>query len=233
MKIRLPLLTFRYGPRARLCKLIAAGFLVFALPFGLRAEAEPVEVVALGDSITQGYGLNPGEGLVDQLRGWLFTQGAEVRVVNAGVSGDTTAGGRERLDWSLSGGTGAVILALGGNDMLRGLPPAQARENLSAMLEALRARGLPVLLVGLEAPGNYGPAYKAEFDALWPELAARYDTLLLENIYAPIMAYPPQERAALGLMQDDGIHPSPQGVALIIHELGPKVLELIAQAKAD
>ena len=149
MKIRLPLLTFRYGPRARLCKLIAAGFLVFALPFGQRAEAEPVEVVAFGDSITQGYGLNPGEGLVDQLRGWLFAQGAEVRVVNAGVSGDTTAGGRERLDWSLTGGTDAVILELGGNDMLRGLPPAQARENLSAMLDDLKAREVPVLLVGL------------------------------------------------------------------------------------
>ena len=218
---------FGYGPRARLCKLAAAAFLALALP----AAAEVPEVLAFGDSLTQGYGLMPGEGLVPQLQGWLATQGTEVQVVNAGVSGDTTAGGRARIDWSLTPGIDAVIVELGGNDLLRGLPPAAARANLDAILATVTARGLPVLLVGLPAPGNYGPAYKAEFDAIWPALAAKYHALLLPDLLAPIAALPPEERAARGLMQGDNIHPSAAGVKLVVAELGPKVLELLAQAQ--
>lgn len=218
---------FGYGPRARLCKLAAAAFLALALP----AAAEMPEVLAFGDSLTQGYGLMPGEGLVPQLQGWLATQGTEVQVVNAGVSGDTTAGGRARIDWSLTPGIDAVIVELGGNDLLRGLPPAAARANLDAILAAVKARGLPVLLVGLPAPGNYGPAYKAEFDAIWPALAAKYHALLLPDLLAPIAALPPEERAARGLMQGDNIHPSAAGVKLVVAALGPKVLELLAKAQ--
>lgn len=216
-----------YGPRARLCKLAAAAFLALALP----AAAEVPEVLAFGDSLTQGYGLMPGEGLVPQLQDWLAAQGTEVQVVNAGVSGDTTAGGRARIDWSLTPGIDAVIVELGGNDLLRGLPPAAARANLDAILSAVAARGLPVLLVGLPAPGNYGPAYKAEFDAIWPALAAKYHALLLPDLLAPIAALPPEERAARGLMQGDNIHPSAAGVKLVVAELGPKVLELLAKAQ--
>lgn len=189
------------------------------------------EVLAFGDSLTQGYGLMPGEGLVPQLQGWLATQGTEVQVVNAGVSGDTTAGGRARIDWSLTPGIDAVIVELGGNDLLRGLPPAAARANLDAILATVTARGLPVLLVGLPAPGNYGPAYKAEFDAIWPALAAKYHALLLLDLLAPIAALPPEERAARGLMQGDNIHPSAAGVKLVVAALGPKVLELLAKAQ--
>ena len=218
---------FGYGPRARLCKLAAAAFLALALP----AAAQVPEVLAFGDSLTQGYGLMPGEGLVPQLQGWLATQGTEVQVVNAGVSGDTTAGGRARIDWSLTPGIDAVIVELGGNDLLRGLPPAAARANLDAILAAVKARGLPVLLVGLPAPGNYGPAYKAEFDAIWPALAAKYHALLLPDLLAPIAALPPEERAARGLMQGDNIHPSAAGVKLVVAALGPKVLELLAKAQ--
>lgn len=217
---------FGYGPRARLCKL-AAAFLALALP----AAAEMPEVLAFGDSLTQGYGLMPGEGLVPQLQGWLAAQGTEVQVVNAGVSGDTTAGGRARIDWSLTPGIDAVIVELGGNDLLRGLPPAAARANLDAILATVTARGLPVLLVGLPAPGNYGPAYKAEFDAIWPALAEKYHALLLPDLLAPIAALPPEERAARGLMQGDNIHPSAAGVKLVVAELGPKVLELLAKAQ--
>lgn len=217
---------FGYGPRARLCKL-AAAFLALALP----AAAEVPEVLAFGDSLTQGYGLMPGEGLVPQLQGWLATQGTEVQVVNAGVSGDTTAGGRARIDWSLTPGIDAVIVELGGNDLLRGLPPAAARANLDAILATVTARGLPVLLVGLPAPGNYGPAYKAEFDAIWPALAAKYHALLLPDLLAPIAALPPEERTARGLMQGDNIHPSAAGVKLVVAALGPKVLELLAKAQ--
>lgn len=218
---------FGYGPRARLCKLAAAAFLALALP----AAAEVPEVLAFGDSLTQGYGLMPGEGLVPQLQGWLATQGTEVQVVNAGVSGDTTAGGRARIDWSLTPGIDAVIVELGGNDLLRGLPPAAARANLDAILATVTARGLPVLLVGLPAPGNYGPAYKAEFDAIWPALAEKYHALLLPDLLAPIAALPPEERTARGLMQGDNIHPSAAGVKLVVAALGPKVLELLAKAQ--
>lgn len=190
-----------------------------------------MELVALGDSLTQGYGLMPGEGLVPQLQAWLAAHGAEVSILNAGVSGDTTSGGRARLDWSLEPGTDAVMIELGGNDMLRGLPAAQARDNLDAMLAEVTAKGLPVLLVGLRAPGNYGPDYQAQFDAIWPELAAKYHAVLVPDLFAPLHALPPEERAARGLMQADGIHPSAAGVPLVVAALGPKVLELIAEVK--
>lgn len=191
--------------------------------------AEPLQLVALGDSLTQGYGLPVEDGLVPQLQGWLVAAGANVVVQNAGVSGDTTAGGRSRLDWSLAGGADALIVALGGNDLLRGLPPSETRANIDAILTSAEGRGLPVLLVGLPAPGNYGPEYKAAFDAIWPELAARHETLLLENLLAPIMALSLQERADRALMQGDGIHPSAKGVKLVVAALGPKVLDLLAR----
>ncbi|WP_415184076.1 arylesterase [Phaeovulum sp.] len=193
------------------------------------AQAKTLELVALGDSLTQGYGLAPDDGLVAQLQRWLLAHGADVTVINAGVSGDTTAGGRARLDWSLSDQTDALMIALGGNDLLRGLPPEEARANLDAMLSTANARNLPVLLIGLPAPGNYGPDYKAAFDALWPELAAKHGALLVTNLLAPITDLPPKARAAQALMQEDGIHPAPDGVALIVDHLGPTVLELLAQ----
>lgn len=204
-----------------------------ALPIlALPTRAEPLELVALGDSLTQGYGLPTDQGLVPQLQAWLVAQGADVRVVNAGVSGDTTAGGLSRLDWSLGPQTDALMVALGGNDLLRGLPPEEARANLDAILTRARARGLPVLLVGLPAPGNYGPDYKADFDAIWPELAQKHGAVLVPNLLAPIMETPPELRAKTDLMQDDNIHPAPAGVALLVEALGPKVLDLIAQAGA-
>lgn len=220
-----------YGPIRRSRKALAAGIFALALATGPGARAEPVELVALGDSLTQGYGLMPGEGLVPQLQAWLAAQGAEVSILNAGVSGDTTSGGRARLDWSLTEGTDAVMIELGGNDMLRGLPPEQARANIEAMLAEVTAKGLPVLLVGLKAPGNYGPDYQAKFDAIWPELGAKYHALVLRDLLAPIASLPPEERAARGLMQGDGIHPSAAGVPLVVAALGPKVLELLAQVQ--
>lgn len=196
------------------------------------ARAEPLELVALGDSLTQGYGLPADQGLVPQLQAWLAARGADVRVVNAGVSGDTTAGGLSRLDWSLGPQTDALLVALGGNDLLRGLPPEESRANLDAILTRARARGLPVLLAGLPAPGNYGPDYKAAFDAIWPDLAQKHGAVLVPNLLAPIMETPPELRAKTDLMQDDNIHPAPAGVALVVEALGPKVLDLIAQTGA-
>lgn len=194
------------------------------------AVAAPLQLVALGDSLTAGYGLPPEDGLVPQLQAWLTAAGANVVVQNAGVSGDTTAGGLARLDWSLANGADALMVALGGNDLLRGLPPAQSRTNLDAILTEADKRDLPVLLVGLPAPSNYGPEFKTEFDAIFPELAETHGALMLPNLLAPIMALPLQTRADRALMQGDGIHPSAAGVQLVVAELGPKVLELLARA---
>lgn len=209
---------------------IALGFCALAAG-SAPAQAEPLTLVALGDSLTQGYGLPQGEGLVPQLQAWLDASGAEVRVVNAGVSGDTTAGGKSRLDWALEPGTDALMVALGGNDLLRGIDPATSRANLDAILAGAQARGLPVLLVGMEAPGNYGPDFKAAFDAMYPELAAGYDALLVPSIFAPLLGGSDDPAAMRPWMQDDGIHPNAEGVKRIVAALGPAVTDLLSRAK--
>lgn len=220
-----------YGPRARARNRIAA--IISALALAGAAQADPVTLLAIGDSLTQGYGLPQGEGLVPQLQAWLTAQGAEVTVLNAGVSGDTTAGGKARLGWSLTPDVDAVMIELGGNDLLRGLPPEQAKANLDAMLAEVTGRGLPTLLVGLAAPGNYGPAYQQAFDAIWPELAEKYHVLLLPDLLAPIAAMTPEQRAAEGLMQGDNIHPSAKGVGMVVEDLGPRVMELLEEVQGD
>lgn len=194
------------------------------------AGAEPLTLVALGDSLTQGYGLPQGEGLVPQLQAWLDASGADVRVVNAGVSGDTTAGGRSRLDWALEPGTDAVMVALGGNDLLRGIDPANSRANLDAILAEVTRRGLPVLLVGMEAPGNYGPDYKAAFDAIYPELAETHGALLVPGFFDALLDGSDDPAAMRPWMQADGIHPNAEGVRRIVAALGPAVADLLARA---
>ncbi|MFZ1725441.1 MAG: arylesterase [Albidovulum sp.] len=195
------------------------------------AAAEPATVVALGDSLTAGYGLPVEDGLVPQLQRWLTAHGTDAVLVNAGVSGDTTAGGLARTDWTLTPDVDAIIVTLGGNDLLRGLPPAEARANLDAILAKAKARNLPVLLIGLVAPGNYGADYKASFDAIYPDLAAKYTALYVKNFLAPIAAQPDRETALNTLMQADRIHPNARGVALIVDALGPKVQELVKRVK--
>lgn len=191
-----------------------------ALP--LRAE-EPVRLVAIGDSLTAGYGLAQDEGFVPELARWLEANDAPpVELVNMGVSGDTSAGGRARLDWVLGDGADAVILALGGNDLLRGVAPEETRANLDAMLAALAARDLPVLLIGIEAPHNFGAGYKTDFDAIFPELAEKHDVALAWWGLRELAEQP-------GTMQADGLHPSAEGVERLVERLGPAVLELIAR----
>ena len=198
------------------------------LLIGLPAAAETKTLLALGDSLTQGYGLPQEQGFVPQLQAWLVAQGADVTVINAGVSGDTTAGGVSRLDWSLTPDVDAMIVNLGGNDLLRGIDPDSSRANLDRILATAQARKLPVLLVGLRAPGNYGPDFKAAFDAMYPDLAATYGTDLEMDFFAPLM-----DQTADGFdadtMQPDGIHPSAKGVALIVQGMGPRVLALLAR----
>ncbi|MGP3699022.1 arylesterase [Rhodobacter sp. NSM] len=217
----------RYGaPRAMRNTALA---FVFSVTPALAAEE--VTVLALGDSLTAGYGLPEGEGFVPQLQQWLRDHGEAVEVVNAGVSGDTTAGGLARLDWSLTPEVDAMIVNLGGNDMLRGLDPKLSRSNLEAILKEARARDLPVLLVGLEAPGNYGPDYKRDFDAIFPELAANYHAEIETNFFAPLAARLDEPDARQRYMQPDGIHPSAEGVAVIVDEIGPKVQALVERAR--
>ncbi|WP_370634852.1 arylesterase [Roseivivax sp. GX 12232] len=223
--------SFTYGARPGAFNALAAVVLLAAGAGA--AKAETLEVVALGDSLTQGYGLAQGEGLVPVLQGWLDAAGADAEIVNAGVSGDTTAGGLSRVGWSLSPESDAMILALGGNDMLRGIAPEVARENLDGILAEASARELPVLLVGLEAPSNYGPDYKQAFDAIYPELSQAYDTLLYPAYFAALTEESDTAEAARAYMQPDGIHPNAEGVARIVEDLGPVVLDLIERARAE
>ena len=195
----------------------------------LAAQSEKtVTIAALGDSLTQGYGLVPEAGFVPQLEAWLRGQGADVALINAGVSGDTTAGGLARVAWTLTPEVDAIIVALGGNDLLRGIAPEVSRANLDGILQEATGRGLPVLLIGLEAPGNYGPDYKAAFDGMYPELAERYGALHVDSFLGGLGDDP----AAFGqFMQADGIHPNPEGVLRIVEKLGPTVLELVGRVE--
>lgn len=191
--------------------------------------AEPVTIAALGDSLTQGYGLPPEQGFVPQLQRWLDAAGEDVVLINAGVSGDTTAGGLSRIGWTLTPDVDALIVALGGNDLLRGIDPAVARANLDGILQEATTRGLPVLLVGMDAPSNYGAEYEAAFEAMYPELAARYDALHHENFLGALAALEDRNTAVERYMQPDRIHPNADGVALIVDDLGPRVAELAAE----
>lgn len=190
------------------------------------ARAEPVIIAAFGDSLTQGYGLPDGDGLVPQLQAWLDAGGHQVKLVNMGVSGDTTAGGLARIDWTLSDDIQGLIVELGGNDILRGLPPAESRRNLEGILQAAVGRGLPVLMIGMEAPGNYGADYKRDFDAIYPQLAAQYRTLLFPVYLAPILDGRSFAEALKSFMQADGIHPNKAGVGLVVPVLGPYIVDL-------
>ena len=215
-----------YGALGRMGKALMLAF-ALASP----AHADEVTIAALGDSLTQGSGLVQEEGFVPQLQGWLAARGQQVALINAGVSGDTTAGGLSRIDWTLTPDVDALIVALGGNDLLRGLPPEASRANLEGILQAAAKAGVPVLLVGMEAPGNYGPEFKAAFDAIYPDLAAQYGALHADSFLGPLTAAAEADpRAALAsYMQADGIHPNAAGVALIVEALGPLVESLIAQ----
>lgn len=191
------------------------------LPHHAWADNGP-RIVAFGDSLTQGYGLSPQQGLVPVLRQWLSDRETPARIVNHGLSGDTTYGGRVRIHWALRNGADAVIVELGGNDMLLGWPAARAEANLDAILTVATRNARPVLLVGIDTPDA-----GEEWRAIWPRLARRHGTLLLPDLYAPLAQVPPDQRAPY-LLQDN-VHPSAKGVELLVDHLGPQVQALIAQ----
>lgn len=215
-----------YAP-LRVLRNAAATFIMLTTPL----VAEPLTLVALGDSLTAGYGLPADQGFVPQLQSWLTAQGEEATVINAGVSGDTTAGGVSRLEWTLTPDVDALIVTLGGNDLLRGIDPAASRANLDKIMQAATDKGLPVLLIGMKAPGNYGPEYKAAFDQMYPQLSATYQTLLADSFFAALTDNSQDPLAAQPFMQPDGIHPNAEGVAKIVAQLGPQVRDLLTLAR--
>ncbi len=188
-------------------------------------------VAALGDSLTAGYGLPQGDGFVPQLQAWLQEQGADVTVMNAGVSGDTTAGGLSRAAWTLTPEVDAMIVTLGGNDYLRGIDPAVSRANLDGILAAGQDAGVDMLLVGLSVGGNYGADYKAAFEGMYADLAAKYDIPLYPDFAAGLRGVAGTVDGMQALMQPDGIHPNADGVAVIVDAIGPSVLDLVQAAE--
>ena len=199
---------------------------IFRTPISAAQQADqPVKIVALGDSLIAGFGLAATDLFPTKLARALAAKGLSVTVVNAGVSGDTSSGGLGRLDWSVPGGTDAVIVELGANDALRGIDPSITRAALDNILRKLKERGIPVLLCGMLSPPNLGAEYSGAFNAIYPELAKTYDAVFYPFFLDGIAADPK-------LNQRDGIHPSAAGVDIIVKGILPKAEELVARAKA-
>jgi len=196
--------------------LTGVGGLILAGPAMAAAEARPIRMVVLGDSLSAGLGLAANDAFPAKLQKALKDKGISVEMTNAGVSGDTASGGRERLDWSVPEGTQAVIVELGANDALRGIDPAVTRAALSDILTRLKARNISVMLCGMVSPPNYGRDYAERFNTIYPELAKSFGVPLypffLEGVAADAK-----------LNQADGIHPTPQGVDIIVHNIMPTV----------
>ena len=191
-----------------------------AFSVGTAAAAQPIKILALGSSLTQGYGLPPGTEFPVQLQAALKKAGIDAVVTNAGVSAYTTAGGLARLDWSLADHPDAVILELGSNDMLRGVPPAETEKNLRAILTRLKAAHVKVLLTGMHAQHNLGAEYVAAFDPIYPHLAKDYNVLFYPFFLDGVALNPK-------LNQADGMHPNPAGVKVIVTRMLPFVKKLV------
>ncbi len=189
------------------------------------AQARPIKILAIGTSLTQGYNLPPGTEFTSVLQTQLRGKGHDVSVINAGVSGDTSADGLARLDWALAEPVDGAIVELGSNDALRGLDVPQTRSNLDAVLAKLEARGVAVLLTGMKSPRNLGPEYVAAFDAVYPELAKKHRVLFYPFFLEGVAAN-------LKLNQADGIHPNEQGTQVIVRGMLPYVEKLISEIRA-
>jgi acyl-CoA thioesterase I len=191
------------------------------------ARAAPQVVLAYGDSLMAGYQLRPGEGFAPQLEKALRASGRDVKVVGAGVSGDTSTQGRARLNWVLAGmkqKPDVVVLELGANDMLRGQPPATAKTNIDAMVKAFKAKGSRVLLAGMRATPNLGRTYVSQFEALYPAVARANGVALYPFFVDGVAAQP-------GLLLGDGMHPNPKGVQVIVKRIAPAVMRELDAAR--
>jgi acyl-CoA thioesterase I len=198
---------------------VLAVFMMLVQP----AAAQTLTILALGDSLTAGYGLQPSDAFPVKLEAALRAKGHDVKVINAGVSGDTALDGASRLDWALTDDVKAVIVELGANDALRGLPVPQAEQALDTILAKLKDRKLPVLLAGMQAPPNLGPDYQNTFNAMYQRLAEKYGALLYPFFLDGVAA-------DNTLNQADGMHPNPAGVDVIVSRIMPKVEQLMGKA---
>ena len=215
-----------YGGWPGLVQLFALVVTALALAVPRAGAADgPVRIVALGDSLTAGFGLPANAAFPARLEQALRAKGIAVEISNAGVSGDTAAGGLARLDWSVPEGTEAVIVELGANDTLRGIDPKVTRQALEEIVRRLRGRGIAVLLAGMRAAPNLGPDYARDFEAIYSDLAARND-LLLYPFFLDGVATDAR------LNQRDGLHPTAAGVDAIVARILPKAEELVARARA-
>ena len=210
---------------ARVALVVASLPLFVAVSPVAQAEPHAPVIVTLGDSLTAGLGLPQSEAFPAQLQAVLKARGRDVTVIDAGVSGDTATAAAQRLDWALPENADAVIVELGGNDALQGVPPEGTKAAIEKIIVSVQARGLPILLAGQEAPRNMGKEYVEAFSAIFRDLAERYDV-----IFYPFFL----EGAALNaeLMQPDGMHPNAKGVARIVENILPKVEELLARVAA-
>ncbi len=198
---------------------LVVALVLVVLPWGHTARAEHV-IVALGDSLTAGLGVAPDETYPARLQEMLRRDGYDYRVFNAGASGDTTAGGRRRLSWALKQHPDIMIVALGANDGLRGLPPAAMRENLTAILDTLQAQHIPVLLAGMKVPPNYGRDYARDFEAVFTDLARRPGVVFMPFLLKDVAAN-------FRLNQPDGIHPTSEGYRIIAKHMYPYLRRLL------
>jgi acyl-CoA thioesterase-1 len=184
---------------------------------GFAAEAAPIRLLAFGDSLTAGYNLPPGQSFADQLEAALKAKGYDVTVIQGGVSGDTSSGGKARLDWVMGGAKADhVIVELGANDALRGIDPAQTEANLDAILTSLRGKQVKVMLAGMLAPPNLGADYQTRFNGLYPALAKKYQVPLYPFFLDGVAAHP-------DLQLSDGMHPTVQGVGVMVKNMLPAI----------
>ena len=206
-------------------KLFTALALVLLTATG--AAAAPLTILALGDSLTAGLGLGPADVFPAKLEAALKAKGRDVKVINAGVSGDIAADGAARLDWALGEPVNAVIVELGANDALRGLPVAQAEQALDQLLTALEQKKLPTLLAGMKAPPNMGAEYQSQFEGMYQRLAAKHPDVLVYPFFLDGVAADPK------LNQGDGMHPNPAGVEVIVARMLPSVEQLLGRAAGN
>ncbi len=206
----------------RLFRNLISTVLLLIMATAGQAQEKPVKILALGTSLTQGYGLPPGTEFTVQLQAALKRAGIAATVINAGVSGDTSAGGLARLDWSLADKPDAAIIELGSNDMLRGLPPAQTEKNLRAILTRLKAAKVKVLLTGMKAQRNLGADYVKSFDGIYPRLAKEFAVLFYPFMLDGVALNPK-------LNQADRIHPNPEGVKVMVARMLPLVKKLVGR----
>ncbi|NNF80471.1 MAG: arylesterase [Rhizobiales bacterium] len=189
------------------------------------ALAEKIEIVALGDSLTAGYQLAPGDAFPVRLEAELKSRGHDVSVLNAGVSGDTSTGALSRFDWAVPESADIVIVELGANDALRGVDPVKTRDALSKVLERLKQRGVDTLLAGMIAPPNMGETYAAQFNPMYAELAKQHDVALYPFFLEGVAARPELNLA-------DGMHPNRKGIDIIVRNIAPHVESLIVKRKS-